>query len=134
MIQNLPEYVPAEENSKDDMQKVTDILNLLGTTAHISAINRLGKPNPEQPRTLKVTISTVAEKKAILAKAKNLRDKSMPLEVQEVYIRPDLTPRQQAASKNLRAELKEIRDRRPDQKWTIRHNKIVQQEPKPAGQ
>jgi hypothetical protein len=132
VVQNLPEHDPTDTESRDDLQKVNDILDHLETPANITSTKRMGRKVPDRKRTLMVTVSTTVGKKAILAKAKNLRHESTLEVMQGVYIRPDLTQKQQLASKNLRADLKEIRDRFPEDKWTIRHNRIVKQDPEPA--
>ena len=125
ILQNISEYNPAEEQPKSDLQKIHELLEQLGTPANITSVTRMGKPQTDHPRTIKASVSTLKEKKAILAKARTLREKSVPEHMREIYIRPDLTAKQQQASKNLRAELKDMRDKHPQYKWTIHHNQVI---------
>ena len=72
----------------------------------------------------KVQLPTIAEKKQILAKAKELRDSTHEVH-RKVYIRPDMTKRQLEDSKNLHACLQQKRMSYPDKKSKIRKGEVV---------
>ena len=72
----------------------------------------------------KVQLPTIAEKKQILAKAKELRDSTHEVH-SKIYICPDMTKRQLEDSKNLHASLQQKRMSYPDKKWIIRKGEVV---------
>ena len=121
ILHNLPE----SDTEQDDIQGVH---NLFGAEFHIRtkivSLTRLGRPSANRIRLLKVQLPTIAEKKQILAKAKELRDSTHEVH-SKVYIRPDMTKRQLEDSKNLHACLQQKRMSYPDKKWTIRKGEVV---------
>ena len=121
ILHNLPE----SDTEQDDIQGVH---NLLGAEFHIRtkivSVTRLGRPSANRIRLLKVQLPTIAEKKQILAKAKELRDSTHEVH-SKIYIRPDMTKRQLEDSKNLHASLQQKRMSYPDKKWIIRKGEVV---------
>jgi len=57
---------------------------------------------------LKVTVGSTKKKASILKGCTKLCNKNNLTHVQKIYITPDLTPKQQAETKALRAKLKEL--------------------------
>ena len=117
--------LPESDTEQDDIQGVH---NLLGAVFHIRtkivSVTRLGRPSANRIRLLKVQLPTIAEKKQILAKAKELRDSTHEVH-SKIYIRPDMTKRQLEDSKNLHACLQQKRMSYPDKKWIIRKGEVV---------
>jgi len=66
---------------------------------------RLGAPNQTKPRLLLVQLANISTKRAILRQAVKLR-KSAKWRPRDVYILPDLTPKEREHNKRLREELK----------------------------
>lgn len=85
---------------------------------------RVGQPrDDDKPRLMKVTFRGLADKKMILARAKQLRQSE---DNPDIFIRPDLTIRQREQAKNLREELSKVRDRNPTKRYKIKANKVVE--------
>lgn len=70
-------------------------------------VHRLGKPNADRPRPLRVSGFTIGQKELILRGSRSLRSKE---DYKNVYVNSDLTPRQQREEKALRIELKQRRE------------------------
>ena len=122
ILHNLPE----SDTEQDDIQGVH---NLLRAEFHIRtkivSVTRLGRPSANRVRLLKIQLPPTAEKKQILAMAKELRDSKHEVH-SKVYIRPDMTKRQLEDSKNVHACLQQKRMSYPDKKWTIRTGEVVE--------
>ena len=80
---------------------------------------RLGKPNPDRPRLLKVVVPNSENRQKILLKAKDLRKSTCKETREKVYIRPDQTKKQQLESKNLRDDLRARRLQNPTKMYRI---------------
>ena len=61
-----------------------------------------------KPRLLKVAFATEHDKSLLLHNCMKLRSKNNPDSVRNVYVTPDLIPREQQQSKALRAKLAKI--------------------------
>ena len=116
-----------EERRKWDLAKVHALFSNLDVakehTQGISSTFRIGRLSLVKPRLLKVVCANAESKRALLLKAKSLRGKE---EYKYVYVNPDLTPAQQAQSKELREELRRRRNLGED--VIIRHGAIVPKE------
>ena len=98
---------------------------MIGVTPNITETTRLGKPNPQKPRVLRVTVDSFEDKRTILSKATNLRKLPKGHDYELVYIKPNLTPQQQEASKNLYLQLVAVRKKNPTIKYKISRGKII---------
>ena len=89
----------------------------------ISSVHRIGKVNlvKSTPRLLKVVCRDNESKRALLRKARDLRNTA---NFKQVYVNPDLTPVQQEQSKRLRRELRMRRDRGED--VVISNGRVIQ--------
>ena len=126
IIHNLP-----ETNAADDTAHLNTIItDKLGITNTINITNatRLGERKPNKDRVLRITLETLTGKRKLLSWATKLRDLGEDDVYAKVYIRPDLTPKQQAESKNLYARLLKIRDKNPTNSYKIRRGRIIQVE------
>ena len=115
-----------EERKQSDKSKINHIFhNLTKWDGHMAtSISRIGKQRSEGSRILKIVCEDEKVKWEILGRAKLLR--KMPT-FQNVYINPDLTPKQQDEAKKLRMELRLRRDEGED--VIIRRGKIVRKSP-----
>ena len=124
IISGIPERQSgnSEERKAHDKEHVNDLLSEL----HVSDVTfkttyRIGKPEKNRNRLLRVICHDKEDKMEILKKATKLRDSK---HFKKTYINPDLTPMQQLQQKELRQELKRRRD--ANERVIIRHGKIVQ--------
>lgn len=91
---------------------------------NITTVARLGRRDPEVNRLVKVVFESLNMKKQVLRNATRMRQLDEHDPDHLIYIRPDLTKLQVQASKNLTAELKNIKENTPG-KWVIRRGKII---------
>ena len=116
-----------EERKQWDLAKVRVLFSHLDDTEEhaqgVSNTFRIGKINSSKPRLLKVVCANAESKRAILFKAKSLRERE---EYKHVYVNPDLTPAQQAQNKALREELRMRRNLGED--VIIRRGTIVRKQ------
>ena len=82
---------------------------------------RLRQTNPEKPRLLLITLEDISIKRSILKQATKLRNSS---KWNEVFIFPDLTPKERQTNKKLREELRN-RKQVGEKNLIIRRGKIV---------
>lgn len=97
IIFGLPEQCEGtvEERKAADLTSVNELLSSIDTDfvdASLQSTHRLGKPNKEKPRPLRITGLSIAKKSEILRASKSLRGSRKH---GNVFINPDLTPRQQ---------------------------------------
>ena len=106
IIHNIPEpnKSTTEQDRKDDTAFVKCIAReLLIENTQIKSTQRLGQKG-EKPRLTKITVGSVAQKRDILQKARNLRESIDP-RMQNIFISPDLSKRAREEGKALRDEL-----------------------------
>lgn len=116
-----------EETNSDDTDKAAAKALLeeeLDITLDLASTERIGKPGDE-PRLLRLKFITQRSRKELLTKNLNLRNSAHENVKRNVYVRPDLTKRQQLESKNLREQLRKTRDDNPGQTYKIHRNKIM---------
>jgi hypothetical protein len=88
VIFGLDEGDPSDPSH--DSEEVKKVLTAIGITDHSFTASRLGKTAGDRPRILRVRFANLTTKYSTLNVAKNLRVQGFP----NVYIKPDLTPRQ----------------------------------------
>ena len=128
IVHNLPE---TQENDSDFNNMSTifkDVLFL--NDINISNLTRLGEKKENRDRLLRITVQDTATKKRILSRATELRKLPDQDYFSRIYLRPDLTPKQQEASKNLYATLVEVREQDPANHYKISKGEIVKVGPK----
>lgn len=116
-----------KEDSKDrkahDTKMVHKVLAAIEVEdVEIQSVVRLGKRDPFGDRLMKVSLGSVKQKSESLRNAKKLRNTN---KWKEVYITPDMTPKEREQSKILRAELKRRREE-GEERLVIRRGKIIQ--------
>ena len=120
---------PTGQETEDGLLK-TLIKDKLQITEEITIeeITRLGDPrDDDKPWLLKIKLESLAMKRKVLSRATQLRQLPETDRFHKVYIRPDLTQKQQRDSKNLNDQLKAKRNADPDNnnQWVIYRGKIV---------
>ena len=76
-----------------------------------------------KPRLLKISLSSIEEKIAILKAKAKLRSSTNPENVRNLYITPDLTPLEQKRNKVLRQQLADLN--KNERVYAIKNGKIV---------
>ena len=118
-----------EETNNDDRDKAAVKAMLEGEldlTLDIQSTERIGKIKDGVPtRLLRLKFVTMRSRKELLAKCTELRNSANEHVKNNVYVRPDLTTKQQKEKKNLRVLLKKKRQENPDQTYKIYRNQIV---------
>ena len=115
-----------QSRKQEDIAKATSVLKeYLGINCTITNALRLGKKTQsEKPRLLKITVSNVADKKAILRNKVQLCKESNPPHIKKIFVTPDLTPAEQKKNKKLREELAHLN--KDGRKFIIKNGVIVQ--------
>ena len=73
---------------------------------------------------MKITVSSEAEKATILRNVLKLRKQENPDDVKNIYILPDMTPKEQEINKKLRTELKKLN--KDGNQYQIKNGRMVQ--------
>ena len=97
----------------------------LGVSPTITKTFHLSKHH-EKPRLLKITVSTESEKISILRNISKLRNKENPDNIKQIFISPDLTPKEQEVNKALHLQLKELN--KDEKRYQIKNGKLVQRQ------
>lgn len=121
---NLIIHGVPESNAEKDIDEVAKILGeglKLDFTRHVDKMERIGREVEGRPRPIRMKIKNMDGRKEILSRAKNLKDTE---EFKRMFISPDLTRRQQEADRELRQQLKRIREGGV-QEARIKNGKIV---------
>jgi len=128
IFHNLPEPENTEtpdQKSLKDTQCVRDLVNKEFNLPNIpiKRVARLGAPKPSQPRPrlLLVELEDISIKRSILKQAVKLRNSS---KWSNVYVSPDLTPKERKQNQLLRDELKSRRNA-GEKDLYIKRGKIV---------
>ena len=109
IIHNFPESNTTTRNSFNEIQDFSDMVK---TEFNISEINvskatRLKQTKPDKPRLLLITLDNLSTKRNILQQATKLRKSTT---WNNVFISPDLTPKERELNRKLREELKVRKD------------------------
>ena len=120
---NIMIFGVAEMDAGEDSEAIERLFTTLKLdyTRHVESQVRVGKFSPDKPRPLKLKIKTFEGKKEVLVRAKMLRDLDS---YKGVFLAPDLTRKQQAVDRDLRTNLKRIRDEGEEHSF-IKSGKIV---------
>jgi len=123
IVHNLKE--PTSEDGatrkKEDIKQINNLLqNHMEVSPTVTNAIRLGK-HRERPRLLRVTVSSESEKATVLRNTFKLRRGQ---ETKNIFISPDMTPREQELNKKLRLDVKELN--KDGNRYQIKNGKIVQ--------
>jgi hypothetical protein len=99
LLTNSPDRVALDEILQEGLR--------LDASRHIEEVVRIGKLVPGKCRPLRVKIKSVEGRAEILRRAKELKENE---KFSKVFITPDLTRKQQTSDKELRSQLKKLRD------------------------
>ena len=124
LVMNFKENVSSDEDKKQ-LNELFGMLHL-DEEVTIEKADRLGEKRRDgKPRFLRVEMSNINMKRKILGNATKLRNVPDGHKFNKVFIKPNLTEKQQEESKNLQAELKKRRDKEPTKRMKISKGKIV---------
>lgn len=107
-----------------DIEEVTKLFEdglKMDFSRHVDKLMRIGRVNELKTRPLKIILKGLNSRKEILARTKNLKDDE---KYSKVFITPDLTRKQQERDKELRGQLRRIRDE-GEVSARIRYGKVV---------
>ena len=108
IVHNVPESSSEESLTRknEDIKFVSKLCeSQFNAKVSIVKAYRLGKKGAKH-RLLKISLSSVSEKVTVLKNCTQLRNRSTPPLYQNIFISPDLTPKEQKRNKELRSELK----------------------------
>lgn len=114
VLQGVPESDTGsvDDRMRQDTERVNEVLREIGVSdTAISNVRRVGRKRKDGSRLLLVRVADVDGKRRILAKSKTLRNSSS---MSRVFVKPDLTPMQQAHDRRLRDELRDRRAKGED--------------------
>ena len=117
-----PEGVNQVERVKNDTETFDKIIKgEFNLRVKVSRAVRLGKKQEGKNRLLLVTVGNFEEEKDLLRLAKNIQQSD---EWSNIYISPDLTPKEREVNRVLRAEIRRRRDA-GESNLVIRNGKII---------
>ena len=96
----------------------------------MSNATRLGRKSTTKPRILRVTVATERDKALILRNSTKVRSVTGAEYLKNLFITPDMTPREREQNKALRSRLKEMNQ--SGNRYRIKNGQIVlrvEQEP-----
>jgi len=133
IIHNLPEPSDCLDTQRldNDLKQVSSLLNSEFGVAEtiISKPTRLGTPKVNKPRLLRIEIKDLAAKREILRNATKLRASA---KWSNVYVSPDLTPKEREQNKKLCEELR-ARKAAGEKDLYIKFGRIVPRPPRSVG-
>ena len=114
---------------QENEQDLHDVKQMIATCLKLDEtpekVTRLGQTDHNKPRMILAVMNNMNDKKKVLSKAKEIRN-STEDKYKTVFIRPDLTPRQRANSKNLQTELMRRREDNPNKTYKIYRSEIIE--------
>jgi hypothetical protein len=126
MIFNLPEATDPEQESAQLKTLIETKMSCTEEEIIIKEITRMGRVrDDDKPRFVRLKLETLAMKRKILSSATKLRQLPSTDIYAKVYIKPDLTKKQQQESKNLYEALKTKRLQDQANHYVISKGKII---------
>jgi hypothetical protein len=122
-----PEIDGSVQRAKIDVQNVEAMLNTLDIQAVPSQVYRMGKPtgDKKRPRLMKVVLPTSKIQHLTLGALKFKRQDLRNLQgFEKAIIRPSLSPEELVKDRELRAQLKKMREENPSVKVFIKKGEI----------
>ena len=121
---NLIIHGVEESDAEKDVEAVINILGEglhLDFERHVDKVMRIGRLTPGKVRPVRLLLKKLDSKKEILSRAKQLK---MNESFKRMFISPDLTRRQQEFDRDLRVQLKRIREE-GENEARIKSGKII---------
>ena len=128
IIHNVPESTKDDPAARknDDIAVVTDLFQIIKHMKIKSTINKavcIGKKDSSKSRLLKLTVSNIDEKSAILRNNYKFKDSTNDPLTRKIFLTPDLTPFEQKKNKELRTKLADMN--KDGNFYKIRNGSIV---------
>ena len=111
IIHNVPESTKDDPAARknDDIAVVTDLFQKhMKIKSTINKAVRIGKKDSSKSRLLKLTVSNIDEKSAILRNNYKFKDSTNDPLTHKIFLTPDLTPFEQKKNKELRTKLADM--------------------------
>ena len=110
----------------DDIAVVTDLFQKhMKIKSTINKAVRIGKKDSSKSRLLKLIVSNIDEKSAILRNNYKFKDSTNDPLTRKIFLTPDLTPFEQKKNKELRMKLADMNN--DENFYKIRNGSIVRQ-------
>ena len=135
ILVNVPESTGEdnEDRKKEDIEKTKEIIRKacpdIPTDISVTEPVRLGKPEKDKTRLLRVKVDSEETKRKILKNAYSLNT-GIKDPKKRIYINPDYTPSERKQQKDLRDELRKRREG-GETDIIIRNSRIVKKTPNP---
>ena len=108
IIHNFPESSTTSQNKSNDTQAFSELVKSEFNISEVKITTvRLKQTKPDQPRLLLITLENLSTKRNILQQATKLHKSTS---WNNVFISPDLTPKERESNRKLRVELKARKD------------------------
>jgi len=107
---NIVIHGVTEEDAEKDVEEVADIFAsglCLDFVRHVDKVVRIGRYVDGKKRPVRLTLKSFESRKEILTRAKQLKDIE---KFKRMFITPDLTRKQQEIDRELRSQLRRIRE------------------------
>jgi hypothetical protein len=124
---NLIIHGVPEKDAEEDIESVIQVFGQgmsCDFSRHVEKMERIGRHSGARPRPIRMIMKSMDSCKQILSRAKDLKHHD---DFKRMIITPDLTKRQLATDKELRLELKRIRDS-GETDVKIKFGKIIKKE------
>ena len=112
--------VTDNNDSTEDDTYVDSFLAILGANVKPTSINRLGKPNSEKSRPLKLTMATITDKNLVMSRLTNL--KAADDQFRKISVRDDYTPEERTMIKSLHEKASQLNKAENTSDWKVRGN------------
>uniref|UniRef100_A0A7I4XTA6 Uncharacterized protein n=1 Tax=Haemonchus contortus TaxID=6289 RepID=A0A7I4XTA6_HAECO len=106
---------PASTRQKDLEEKVTAVLDVLDLECRPAEVYRMGRPDPERPRLVKVVLPTRTHWRRALANARLLRGAGLS----NVFIRKSMTEDERKRESELRQQARERNKGKTLREWVV---------------
>ncbi|KAL6730624.1 hypothetical protein Aduo_001580 [Ancylostoma duodenale] len=114
-VEEAPEHLPPSERQRDVERKVTDLLDAVKVECRPDKVLRMGVPNPNRPRLIKVVLPSRLCWRTALANAKLLRSAGYS----HVFLRKSMTAEERKRDFELRQEARERNKGKPTREWVV---------------
>ena len=112
--------VTDNNNSTEDDTYVDSFLAILGASVKPTSVNRLGKPNSDKSRPLKLAMATISDKNLVMSRLTNL--KAADDQFRKISVRDDYTPEERTMIKSLHEKASQLNKAENTSDWKVRGN------------
>ena len=107
--------VPTEDDTF-----VYSFLEILGANVKPTSIHRLGKPNNDKSRPLKLAMASISDKNLVMSRLTNL--KAADDQFRKISVRDDYTPEERSMIKSLHEKATQLNKTENTNEWKVRGN------------